>query len=278
MIISKPTKARIGSIKAKLDKDGWFVHNKVVSNNALLNKYKTILKKNIKIYQKAKKKNGISTELNKGTLHHIILNEPMIIDLLDVLLEEYNDIFEYFFDGKYILHTIGGNILGNTKPYYGYIHRDIRVHTSDVNLMCQMIIPLVDFTKTNGSTLILSGSHKKKAKPSDAHFIRYAEKAVAKKGGIIFFNSNCWHAAGKNMSRAERPSLIITMSSPIIKPQYDYINLIGSRKVSKMSKIMKQFLGYFSRVPSTLNQWTQPYHKRYYRNNQHKEYYQKITK
>lgn len=258
-----------------LTNKGWFVANNFVRDMNFLNKIKALVGDSIAEYRKEQVNKGIAKEINKGTVHHTLVKEKLVLQLLDGLMSEFDAAIQSFFGGKYILNTIGGNFLKQVTPYYGLIHRDVRSHTRDINLMCQLLIPLDDFTESNGATQILTGSHKIKSKPSQKFFRANADKAVAKCGSLIFFNSNCWHAAGPNQSAGDRASIIITLSAPFMKPQFDYVRYLEGKGKPNLSENLRQLLGYYARIPSTLEEWVQPVEKRMYRNNQETEYYKK---
>ena len=77
-----------------------------------------------------------------------------------------------------------------------------------------------------------------------------------------------WHAAGINQTDMERRALTINFTKPFMKQQLDYCRAIGSEKVFSMPDNLKQILGYFSRVPSNLNEWYQKPEHRFYKSDQ----------
>jgi len=259
----------------KINSKGWFVASDFVGDADFLARMKQLVNHYVAVYRKEQTKKGIAKEMNRGTVHHILVKEDLVLQLLEGIMAEFKVPLENFFGGKYILNTIGGNFLYDVTPYYGLIHRDVRSHTRDINLMCQLLIPLDNFTANNGATRILSGSHVDKSKPTKEYFLEHAESAVADRGSLIFFNSNCWHAAGVNHSTEDRASMIVTLSAPFVKPQFDYVRYVESSNIRNLSENLKQLLGYYSRIPSTLDEWVQPTEKRMYQNDQETQYYSK---
>lgn len=84
-----------------------------------------------------------------------------------------------------------------------------------------MMITLDDFTSENGSTYFLTGSHKsdENQKPTSSTKMQIA---LIQKGSIILFDSNLWHAAGKNYTDATRRTLTMAFTKPFFKQQLDY--------------------------------------------------------
>ncbi|EEF21764.1 conserved hypothetical protein [Ricinus communis] len=89
---------------------------------------------------------------------------------------------------------------------------------------------LDDFTPHNGSTWMLSGSHKYAEKPSDDYFKQHAEQAIGPAGSILLFNSNVWHAGGNNETDLQRRSVTPMFSKPFMKQQFDYPRAMGYDK------------------------------------------------
>jgi len=94
-----------------------------------------------------------------------------------------------------------------------------------------MLIMLDDFTLENGATYLLAKSHLKDEKPTEAMFYEKSDRVVGKKGDVLFFNSNLWHAAGINTTNQERRAITITFTKPFMKQQLDYSRAIGYENV-----------------------------------------------
>ena len=250
----------------------------------MYNKY-SYLKKNISIFNQAMNdygwiiyenaiddpfieeiKNGIGADMN-GTLHHLVDRQSFSLDFLSRKYCEEE--IKNFLSGNYILNSLGAVInLKNESPYVQNIHRDIRSFTGNFKLMIQMMVVLDDFTMENGATYFLSGSHKSDIKPEEEYFFETAERAIVKKGSIILFDSNLWHAAGKNYTNGQRRVLTMAFTRPFFKQQMDYPRLLGYDFGNEISEDLKQILGYNSRLPENLNEYYQPVQKRMYQPNQ----------
>ncbi|MES2559946.1 MAG: phytanoyl-CoA dioxygenase family protein [Bacteroidota bacterium] len=221
-------------------------------------------------YERARsiqKANGIEA-VTDGTIHHLLAYEDQIyLDLLMAIVE--SPLYDYvrkFFNGNFILNSYGGLKNLPSKPSYVVkVHRDIRFFSDSFPLMLNMLIMLDDFTLENGATYLLAKSHLQPDKPADDYFYAHADRATGKRGDVLFFNSNLWHAAGLNTSTEERRAITITFTKPFMKQQLDYPHAVGTDKLLQLSPNMQQVIGYFSRTPGTLNEWYQVPEKRFYR-------------
>jgi ectoine hydroxylase-related dioxygenase (phytanoyl-CoA dioxygenase family) len=126
-----------------------------------------------------------------------------------------------------------------------------------------------EFTEDNGPTLLLPYSHIDfEEKPTDEYFRRSSVKALGEAGSVLLFNANVWHASSLNTSRNGRRALPITFTKSLIKQLLDYPRALGYDRMESFSEPMQQLLGYHARVPSNLDEWYQPFDKRFYKKNQ----------
>ena len=212
-------------------------------------------------------KNGIDAATD-GTIHHSIASEDTIyLDLIDRLCQ--SDIFNFiqdYFGGNYIINSYGGVInLPLGRSYVTNMHRDIRFFSGEFPLMLNMLVMLDDLTPDNGALYLLAGSHQTGDRPVVKDFFEKSDRAIGKKGDILFFNSNLWHAAGVNETEQETMEITVTLTKPFMKQQLDYSRAIGYDRVEKMSPELQQLIGYFSRTPSNLEEWYQKPEQRFYR-------------
>ena len=131
--------------------------------------------------------------------------------------------------------------------------------------MLNMLVMLDDLTPENGALYLLGGSHEIEDRPVVEKFFKESDRAVGKRGDILFFNSNLWHAAGINKTQQETKEITITFTKPFMKQQLDYPRSVGYDELEKMSPKVQQMVGYFARTPSTLEEWYQKPKNRFYR-------------
>jgi len=236
-------------------------------DDQFVNEINRSLARSYDLCRKIQIENGIDA-VTDGTVHHLIASHEMVyINVLDKICESetFNFIKDYF-NGNFIINSYGGVINLPEKPsYVANIHRDVRFFSGEFPLMLNLLIMLDDFTLENGATYLLAGSHKQDEKPTEKEFYDISDRALGKKGDILFFNSNLWHAAGINKTDQARRAITITLTKPFMKQQLDYPRAVGYDKLSKMSSQLQQVIGFFSRTPSTLDEWYQKPENRFYR-------------
>ena len=257
--------ANLKDFDEAFSKYGWIVYENALSdefveeiNNSLEDAY--LLRRQIQ------KENGIDLDM-AGTLHHLLEPDNFGFKLIEKLY--CDEQMRHFLKGNYILNAIGGVInVKDARPYVQNVHRDIRSFTGDLKLMIQMMIILDDFTEENGATYLLSGSHKADIRPDDLSFYSQADRALAKKGSIILFDSHLWHAAGKNYTDKPRRALTLSYTLPFFKQQLDYPRFLGYEFGETLSEGLRQVIGYNARVPANLYEYYQPPHRRMYKQGQ----------
>lgn len=250
------------TLKAHLDQQGWVVVESTVDQK-LIERLRIELDSAYAVCREIQIKNGVGKE-TPGTLHHLPVFQGSFIQLLQQLPSE--EIVHDYFEAPFILNSFGGVLnTKETSSYVGKIHRDIRFFTGDVPLMLNMLIMLDDFTRENGATHVLSGSHRYPDRPADDVFFDKADRIRGKAGSCLLFNSNLWHAAGVNQTDQPRRALTLTWTRSCMKPQMDYVRLLGEACFATMNDTLRQRLGYYARTPSTLEEWYLPPEHRFYR-------------
>jgi ectoine hydroxylase-related dioxygenase (phytanoyl-CoA dioxygenase family) len=240
---------------------GWIVYEDAI-DTGLLEEITASLEGSYEMRRQIQVRNGIAAVMN-GTLHHLVEKDTFTLKFLD---QKYcASQIKHFLQGKYILNSLGAVInLKGDMTYVQNIHRDLKSFTDNYKVMIQMMVILDDFTLENGSTYFLSGSHKREERPTDEYFYKNADRAVVKKGSIILFDSNVWHATGKNNTDKKRRMLTMAFTRPFFKPQLDYPRSLGYEFGEGLNEDLRQVLGYNSRIPENLNEYYQPVEKRMY--------------
>jgi hypothetical protein len=252
----------VEQFRSVMNEKGWIYFEQAIEPE-YIDRINNDLQRIYQVRRDVQVKNGI-VDKTEGTIHHMVDYGEIGFDFLSrMYLDTY---IRDFLDGNYILNSFGGlfNLKGNLA-YTGNVHRDVRSWTGDLKLMVNMLVMLDDFTLENGATYFLTGSHKAPGKPTDEEFFAKADRAVGKKGSIILFDSMLWHATGENLVGGMRRALTLTFTRPYIKQQMDYPRYIGHDKAEALSEDLQQVLGYNARVPSSLDEWYQPPHKRMYK-------------
>ena len=257
--------ATISDFELAINEYGWVVYENALSNQ-LVNEIANDLTIAYDKRRKIQIENGIETRM-EGTLHHLLERDNFGLHFLGKMFCDKE--MSHFFNGNYILNGMSGVInMRNDRPYVQNVHRDIRSFTGKMNLMIQMIVLIDDFTLDNGATYLLSGSHKEEIKPDDTFFYEHADRAIATKGSIILFDSNLWHAAGKNYTDNPRRVITLSFTKPYFKPQFDFPRFLGYEFGESLNDDLRQVVGYNARIPANLYEFYQPVHKRMYQQGQ----------
>jgi ectoine hydroxylase-related dioxygenase (phytanoyl-CoA dioxygenase family) len=215
-----------------------------------------------------KNNNDIKT---KGVALHALLNDYIFIEFLKYLqnIGFVDDLQNEFFKSKCILNSFSAlDNLPNQPNFSSVIHRDLRFYSGNFPVMINCLVMVDDFTIENGGTYLLPKSHLSYSKPKDEVFFAKAEQAVGKRGDILIFNANVWHASAPNKTQDHRRAIPITFSKSFMKQLLDYPRAIGYTKMNEFESKFQQLLGYHSRVPASLEEWYQPEDKRFYKKDQ----------
>lgn len=204
--------------------------------------------------------------LRDGTIHHLPYYAASFIEFLDD--QQFHEAISTYICGAYTVNVYNGVIKKPAEQNYtDQIHRDIRFYSHDVNLSLNMLVMVDEFTSENGATQVLPGSHKNKERPSDEEFLLNSTELVGSAGTVVLFNSNLWHRGGVNKSEKVRRAITITFTHHWLKPQIDFCKLLKIHEnKTKYSEHLLQILGYYARVPESLEHWFLPESERFYRN------------
>ena len=253
------------SISSSLRTNGWYLWKNAYEPE-LMNKVIHEFEQKKHIFIDIQNNAGIYSETKNAT-HHTLLHCPSLLKLLeDSPLNEYS---QFFFSGNYILNTMGISCIPPSDPVYTQnIHRDTRSFNGAESLWLNSLIMLSDSTLHNGATWILEGSQYMPNKPSDDYFYGNARRVEGECGDVLLFHGHVWHAAGTNLSSRSRYVVTPFYSKPFIKPQLDYYRAFKNDPYVNSSEILKQLLGFYSRIPVSLEDFYQPMDKRFYQSNQ----------
>jgi ectoine hydroxylase-related dioxygenase (phytanoyl-CoA dioxygenase family) len=150
----------------------------------------------------------------------------------------------------------------NSQNYSARIHVDCpRLIPGYVTNMGATIL-LSEFTKDNGATYFLPGSHERLQAPSDAEFKEKSLRLVAKPGSVFFFNARIWHSGGKNTTDRWRHALTINMCRPFMRQRIDLPRAMAQLDLTGMSNKAKQKLGFDVQVPTSMEEYYAPPEKR----------------
>ncbi len=170
-----------------------------------------------------------------------------------------------------ILHLQNGFVLpsfpadGTPTVFQNSFHMDFRrvLNGYLASINCMMVIS--PFTKASGGTLVIPGSHQSATPPPAETMVANAVSVECPSGSLLVFDSTLWHAAGRNVSGHDRLAINHQFVRSYMKQQMDYCRALGEDVVRRFPDRVQQLLGYWTRVPVTLDDYYKPADQRLYR-------------
>ena len=207
----------------------------------------------------------------EGVALNVLPEDDAYVDLIKYLLEV--ELINYlecnFFYSKCILNSLSAiNNLSSVSNFSFNIHRDLRFYSNTFPMMLNCLVMVDDFTIQNGATFLLPQSHLVEKKPTSEEFYLKASQVTGENGDLLIFNSNVWHCAAPNHTNNPRRAIPFTISKSFFKQLFDFPRALGYTQIHKYSYSLQQFLGYHSRVPSSMEEWYQDDENRFYKKNQ----------
>jgi ectoine hydroxylase-related dioxygenase (phytanoyl-CoA dioxygenase family) len=131
------------------------------------------------------------------------------------------------------------------------------------------ILALHPFTKGNGGTWVLPGSHLSERIPDLAEFEQHAIQLTCERGDAIFFDGRLVHRAGENRTNQWRHAITINFCRPFMRSRFDFPKMLAQTPwVKDLDASARKFLGFDVRMPSSLAEFYLPASERLYLPNQ----------
>jgi ectoine hydroxylase-related dioxygenase (phytanoyl-CoA dioxygenase family) len=207
-----------------------------------------------------------------GILRLMIKYEPHFLEFLELPLLLM--ILEGSVSGTSILHLQNGFILPSftaadqrqcfQNSYHQDFPRTLNGYVASVNAL----FAIDEFTRANGATWVLPGTHQQAARPAGENSEAPALALECPAGSMIVFDSTLWHAAGHNTSGRDRLAINHQFTRSWIKQQIDYVRALGDDVVSARAPRTQQLLGWYTRVVTSLDEYYRPTEQRLYRKSQ----------
>ena len=199
-----------------------------------LKKIKNTLKEDTKKYQSEYSLNFLKNIDEHNTLRAPIIRNKIYFDIC--LNKHLIKLLDKLFVGKYILNQQNGIFNPANEDYnQAYWHRDLPYQhfTSSMPLSINAIFCVDDFTKINGSTWVIPGSHLFDNFPSNEYINNNKIQIEAKSGQYIVINSMVYHSGGFNKSNNTRRGINNVYTIPFIKQQIEFSKNDFNYKLSK---------------------------------------------
>jgi len=191
-----------------------------------------------------------------------LLAYPPLLELVDRILGP-----------SAILHLQNGFILppgeANARDIFQYrFHMDFPRYLNGYLASVNVFLAVDEFKPDNGATLVVPGSQQRPRMPDETYLQRRALPLCCPAGSAIVFDSTLWHAAGENQSQQDRLAINHQFTRPWIKQQIDYCRALDHDQIAALPERVRQLLGYYTRVVTSLDEYYQPEESRLYRKGQ----------
>ncbi len=173
-----------------------------------------------------------------------------------------------------ILHLQNGFILpsfseGQTpQNFQNNFHRDFPRYMNGYLASINVLLAIDEFTPNNGGTMIVPNTHQKAHPPVKEYIERNAIAVECPAGSAIIFDSTLWHASGINTSGKDRLAINHQFTRSFFKQQIDYVRALGEDMITKLPERTQQLLGYYTRVPTSLDEYYKTEAERLYKKGQ----------
>jgi len=207
-----------------------------------------------------------------GVLRLMLKFEPVFFRLLE--LPELLAIVDATVAPTAVLHLQNGFILPPYPPgevpnvFQNRYHRDFPRFLNGYVASINALFAVDRFTRDNGATLVVPGSHQRAEPPDEAVIAATAFPVECAAGSMIVFDSTLWHAAGVNSSGRDRLAINHQFTRSWIKQQIDYVRALGEVAVLRQPPRIQQLLGYCTRVVTSLDEYYRPEAERLYKGGQ----------
>jgi len=171
--------------------------------------------------------------------------------LLD--MDELNDMMNFIFDRPtshqlFHLSSFQANILHPGAPRQKlHIDTPFPEPIPPWPAKANSIWMLDDFTKENGATEFIRGTHTLDTKPTKMDDEdRSVEFAIGDRGSVLFTHGNLWHRAGANSSSAARVGLLCSFAASYMKEiasEEDQSLIINDHVIDSMSARVRSIIG-----------------------------------
>jgi ectoine hydroxylase-related dioxygenase (phytanoyl-CoA dioxygenase family) len=208
----------------------------------------------------------------RGVLRLMLKQDPLFFQFLEI--PKLLSVVDRVVGETSILHLQNGLILppeagpGTPSLFQFTFHRDfprlLNGYVASVNAM----FAIDEFTRDNGATMVVPGSHQKEAPADPDYFVEHAIPIECPAGSMIVFDSTLWHAAGQNRSERDRLAINHQFTRSYIKQQIDYVRALGADVVVAQQPRTQQLLGWYTRVVTSLDEYYRPEGERLYRGGQ----------
>jgi ectoine hydroxylase-related dioxygenase (phytanoyl-CoA dioxygenase family) len=164
-----------------------------------------------------------------------LVEHPLILALLDKLM--YPD---YLLSQMQIINILAGE----QQQAIHYDDAQYAIPRPRRHLGAATIWALDDFTKENGATVIIPGSHKWGDKRPTEEDLTQQVSCEMPRGSVVFFLGTLWHGGGANNSTKPRLAATAQYCDGFCRSQENFSLSVPPQRVAQCSEDIKRLLGY----------------------------------
>jgi ectoine hydroxylase-related dioxygenase (phytanoyl-CoA dioxygenase family) len=129
-----------------------------------------------------------------------------------------------------------------------------------------LTLALDAFTSDNGAMQIASLLFDRANRPDETDF--ESQMIILdnlEPGDAVLFNARCWHRGGLNRTDHWRHAVTMNVCRAYMRQQFDFPRMLNADVVSGLSEDVKRFLGFYVRMPVSMEEFLLPADQRPYR-------------
>lgn len=197
---------------------------------------------------------NLFTKLPVECLHEVMENE-VVLPKIDFLLG--NTFIYYSFNSSPLYPGVKG-------PAADF-HRDSGRYIPGYDHSFNVLYSVTDFTPMSGVTKVIPGSYILDENPSEAYIAENTSEIQMLAGSAMIFNSNLWHASGTNSGKKVRWGIGLTCKRSFMRQQFDLPRALSPELVNRLSERGRQLLGFYVRMPTSMEEYLLPESERLYK-------------
>lgn len=192
-------------------------------------------------------KNGINQRIynliSKHKIYVDLVSHPYMIEMLDKVFDRPT------LHEKFGLNSMTGHIVAPGASAIP-MHIDSVVPDPIPPWMIRFIaiLALDDFTKDNGATEFVPGSHKFLKRPTPEDVKKHKSViAECKAGSLVLFDGAVWHRSSANKTRLPRMGLMLSYAASYFMElcgEEEHLTIVPKEIISSLSPKMKQMIGF----------------------------------
>lgn len=197
----------------------------------------------------------INRDINYGRL----LEDPRLQQLISPHLGEH-----------WVMYAAtSSSIPPHGSNYASRLHVDTPRFHPGYTFNMGVIWVLDDYELNNGGALkILPGSQHSNITPELDFFEKHCVQAVCEAGALLVFNAKTYHRTYENSTDRWNHSMTLNACRSFMKQRMDWVRFIPHEITSQLNAQARRLIGFDTRLPTNLEEFSLPEEQRLYKPNQ----------